>query len=470
MELAGYTAGQWLVLVQHELLLFTGLMFLAGAIDEWAVDLFWLWKKATGKLDTPRLPHGFEESSDADLGAAVFIPAWAEADVIGLTIRHMLAVWPQPSLRIYVGCYPNDPDTLAAASQAAGRDPRVRLVLTEEPGPSTKASCLNRLYRALLDDERRGAAPVACIILHDAEDMVDRAALPLIQAAMGGADFVQLPVLPAPQPVSRWIGSHYCEEFAEAHAKSMPVRDALGASIPSAGVGCGIDRKWLGRLAARRGNSLPFAADSLTEDYELGLTLHEMGADCRFLRVRSASGHLVATRACFPANLSAAVRQKTRWVNGIALHGWDRTGWGRSPSEIWMRVRDRRGPMTAFVTALAYLLLILVAAGQMAAWAGYEEPLQLTPVLRWLLLVNAAALAWRAVFRFAFTAREYGVLEGVRAVGRIPLSNIIAIMAGRRACFAYWRALRGAGVVWDKTDHAGHPSMDDEGRFARGAA
>ena len=343
-------------------------------------------------------------------------------------------------------------------------------MISREDGPTTKASCLNRLYQALRDDEAQGAARVKTVLLHDAEDMVDPAAVPLIDAAMAYADFVQLPVLPAPQPGSRWIGSHYCEEFAEAHAKAMPVRDALGASIPSAGVGCGIDRSWLDRLADARNTGLPFAADSLTEDYELGLTLHEMGARCRFLRVRSASGHLVATRACFPSSLSSAVRQKTRWVNGIALHGWDRTGWGRRPAEIWMRLRDRRGPLTAFVLALAYLLLILAALGQFAAWMGIGEPLRLTPVLRGMLIANAVALAWRAAFRFGFTAREYGALEGARAVARIPLANIIAIMAGRRACIAYWRALRGSGVVWDKTDHAAHPQMDGEGRFARVAA
>ena len=470
MVFAGYTAAQWLVLVQHELLLFTGLMFLVGAIDEWSVDLVWVWKKITGQIPTQDLTPDLEGSPPLNRKTAILIPAWAEEEVIGLTIRHLLDVWPQGALRLYIGCYPNDAATIAAACLAAGDDPRVRLVISGEDGPTTKASCLNRLYQALRDDEAQGAARVKTVLLHDAEDMVDPAAVPLIDAAMAYADFVQLPVLPAPQPGSRWIGSHYCEEFAEAHAKAMPVRDALGASIPSAGVGCGIDRSWLDRLADARNTGLPFAADSLTEDYELGLTLHEMGARCRFLRVRSASGHLVATRACFPSSLSSAVRQKTRWVNGIALHGWDRTGWGRRPAEIWMRLRDRRGPLTAFVLALAYLLLILAALGQFAAWMGIGEPLRLTPVLRGLLIANAVALAWRAAFRFGFTAREYGALEGARAVARIPLANIIAIMAGRRACIAYWRALRGSGVVWDKTDHAAHPQMDGEGRFARVAA
>ena len=41
---------------------------------------------------------------------------------------------------------------------------------------------------------------------------------------------------------------------------------------------------------------------------------------------------------------------------------------------------------------------------------------------------------------------------------RIPVANIIAIMAGRRALFAYVRTLRGADVSWDKTTHRSHPA------------
>ena len=42
---------------------------------------------------------------------------------------------------------------------------------------------------------------------------------------------------------------------------------------------------------------------------------------------------------------------------------------------------------------------------------------------------------------------------------RIPLANVIAIMAGRRALVAYVRTLRGAAVTWDKTAHLIHPTM-----------
>jgi bacteriophage N4 adsorption protein B len=45
VHLAGFTAGEWLLLIQHELLLFAGLFFFLGAIDELVVDGLWLWLK-----------------------------------------------------------------------------------------------------------------------------------------------------------------------------------------------------------------------------------------------------------------------------------------------------------------------------------------------------------------------------------------------------------------------------------------
>ena len=71
-----------------------------------------------------------------------------------------------------------------------------------------------------------------------------------------------------------------------------------------------------------------------------------------------------------------------------------------------------------------------------------------------------AGLAWRLVLRFVFTTREYGLKEGARAIFRIPLANVIAIMAGRRAFAAYWRSLTGGAVDWDKTVHSAHPAFE----------
>ncbi len=466
LDLAGDPVGawRWLELAEHELLLFAAVFFALGALDEMLVDLSWLCLRLSGKARDQRATG----APDAPLygPAAVLIPAWGEAEVIGAMLRHCRTNWQQSAVRFYAGCYRNDPATLAAMVEGAEGDYRVRIVVHAADGPTTKADCLNRLYAALVADERRSGTRMRSVILQDAEDMVHPAALAAIDNALATADFVQLPVLPVPQAGSRWIAGHYGDEFAEAHGKTMVVRDWLGVGIPAAGVGCGFAREALARIAAARGRGAeeaPFAAECLTEDYELGLLIAAGGGTSRFLRLRDADGGLVATRELFPSDLGVAVRQKTRWLHGIAFQGWDRLGWGVSGkplrlAELWMRLRDRRGPLTAIVLAVAYLGMALWAVLQVAEKAGWHVPQPIGDELRLLLWLNLASFVWRAAVRFGFTAQAYGWAEGLRALPRIPFANIIAIMAGRRALIAYLRTLTGGRVRWEKTPHLRHAS------------
>lgn len=459
VNVADLTAGDWFVLARHELLLFAATFFLIGAIDELALDLAYLWLRLTGRARTPKIDEAALVGKPLMGRCAVFIPAWREDQVIGATVRHALAAWPQPGLRLYVGCYRDDVATIAAVMRGSGGDRRVRIVINDVAGPTCKADCLNRLYRALRDDEAREGAGVRMVLLHDAEDMVDAAALPLLDTALEHADFVQLPVLALPQGPSQLVMGHYADEFAEAHGKAMVVRSALGQGIPGAGVGCAIARPWLDRLDRHRGGAGPFATGALTEDYELGLQSAALGARGRFLRVRTAEGRLVATRAFFPATMPAAIRQKARWINGIALQGWDRLGWRGPPGALWMQLRDRRGPLAAFLLALAYLLLAVAGIELALAHSGIVVRSPLTPTVEMMLTASLLALVWRLAVRALFTGREFGAIEGMLAVPRVIVSNVVAIIAARKALFAYVGMLRGARTFWDKTDHTCHPAF-----------
>ena len=450
-------------MLEHELLLFVGIFFLVGAADELAVDFAWIWLRLTGQGKTPVVERRQVSSEPLAGPAAVLIPAWQEEDVIADTIRHLLAAWPQEQLRLYVGCYRNDRPSAEAIIAGIGGDSRARMIVHDRDGPSTKADCLNRIYAALLEDEARHGFRARMILLHDAEDLVDPAALSLLDQAMGDADFVQLPVLPLVQRRSRWVAGHYCEEFAEAHGKAMVVRGRLSAGLPAAGVGCAFSGDLLDEMARKfGGGSEPFSPECLTEDYELGLRVRLLGRRSTFLRMRGDDGRLVATRACFPHQLGAAIRQKTRWIYGIAFQGWERLGWAGRGSEMWMRLRDRRGPFNAFVLAVAYLLVVVAGALYLLEWAGYPRPWPFDPLVKLLITINLLCFVWRVAMRVGFTAREYGWGEGIRAVLRIPVANIIAIMAGRRALFAYIRSLAGEMPAWDKTRHSAHPELPIE--------
>ncbi len=288
-------------------------------------------------------------------------------------------------------------------------------------------------------------------MLHDAEDLVHPLELRLFDRLIERAALVQLPVLPLPDPESRWIAGHYADEFAQSHLKELVVREAVGAAIPLAGVGCAIERDAIDRLAAAHGGR-PFAATSLTEDYELGLRLGALGLKTMFVRLPAVPGSraVVASRGHFPAELNCAVRQKARWIGGIALAGWDRLGWSGGIGERWMRMRDRRGPFAALLLVAGYVAVLLWIQIQLAAAMGAPLRFEASPVLAVLLMLNAWLLGWRLLMRFGFTSAAYGLREGLRSIPRIVIANLIAILAARRALTLHET---GGPKKWDKTRH-----------------
>src|SRR5262249_32971139 len=155
-----------------------------------------------------------------------------------------------------------------------------------------------------------------------------------------------------------WEFTHgtYCDEFAQSHLKELHVRVALGGFLPSAGVGTAYRRRALDRLAWNNGGQ-PFDPTSLTEDYRTGLELHRLGcsevlldafssAQSRERKGADPSVRLTgpaATREYFPRPFRAAVRQKARWIAGIALQSWQQFGWQAGPGQLYWLWRDRKG-------------------------------------------------------------------------------------------------------------------------------
>jgi adsorption protein B len=442
-----------LVRVAAELALFSGVGFLVFALNDLAVDLIYfgrrVWRSATVYR---RFPRAFaatmaEEVRDQRF-IAIFVPAWDEASVIGAMLKSTLARLDYANYRLFVGCYRNDPATTAAVESLS--DNRVQLVVVEEDGPTTKADCLNHIYDALLAYELEHK-PAVAVVLHDAEDVVHPLELSIFNSLIDRAGAIQLPVLPLPDPRSRWIAGHYCDEFAEAHTKELVVREAIGASIPLAGVGCAIARRPLSRVAALH-EGTPFAGGSMTEDYELGLRLGELGLKTMFVRIPAVPGNrsVVASRGHFPGSFGEAVRQKARWLGGIALHGWDRLGWSGGLGERWMRMRDRRGPIAALLLFCGYSAALLWSQMWVAEALGAPIQVSIGPVLATLLWINLWLLLWRIAMRALFTGSDYGWKEGVLSVPRLVVGNFIAICAAARALSLY---LGKAPRVWDKTRH-----------------
>jgi adsorption protein B len=447
---------QWLAafdFLLRETSLFAAVGFLVLGAGDLALDLIWI-GRTLGRRQ--RVPHCGAGVTAADLPRAehpgpiaIFVPAWDEAEVIGRMLGHTLASIDHRDFRLYVGCYPNDQATIGAVRTID--DPRLSLVLGPAPGPTTKADCLNHIWQAMMKDEEISGRRFKAAVLHDAEDVVHSAELRVFESLVERFDLVQLPVLPLIDPRSRWIAGHYADEFAEAHGKELVVREALGAGLPSAGVGCAIARGALDRLAEAHGT--PFDSESLTEDYELGLRLHTIGGRSAFVRLSGAPGRPdVSVREYFPVTLSAAVGQKARWMRGIALSGWDRLGWSGGWAERWMRMRDRQSVLAALILAAGYLALLLWTLRGAGTLAGLAPSFHIPDFLRALLLANGGLLAWRLAMRAGFVARAYGWSEALRSVPRMVVANAIAMLAARQAVMRY--AGQGTARRWDKTAHA----------------
>ena len=181
--------------VCHELILFSAIGFLIGGIDELAVDTIWivrqLWRKwfiypkferATTKTILPPRSPGH---------LAVFIPAWDESTVIAEMLTATTARYSGAKYTIFIGCYPNDQPTISAVKSVGHR--RVRLVICNHDGPTTKADCLNTLWRELQAQQVLTGINYKAVILHDAEDLVSPDELIIFDRLIETNALVQLP-------------------------------------------------------------------------------------------------------------------------------------------------------------------------------------------------------------------------------------------------------------------------------------
>ncbi len=397
----------------------------------------------------------------AEKRMAVFVPLWREDGVIGTMIERNLAALRYRRVDFFLGTYPNDPATTEAVRDLAARFANVHLVTCPHGGPTSKADCLNWIYEGMREFERRRAARFEVVVTHDAEDLMHPRSLDCINRYTSHYDMVQIPVLPLPTPWWRLTHGVYCDEFAEYQTKDIPARQALGGFLPSNGVGTGYRREVLDKLAAAQAGRV-FDPECLTEDYENGLRLHRLGCRQLFVRLSLRDGAPVATREYFPRRFRQAVRQRTRWVLGIALQGWQRHGWRGGARQVFWLWRDRKGLAGSLLSALANLLSAAVAGVWLAsALSGRTFPLAAlaeSAAVRRCFWVAAALMLIQTALRAACVYRLYGWKMAATAPLRVWWANALNATAVTMAIRRYLlHRLTGEPLRWGKTEHA-YPS------------
>ncbi len=81
------------------------------------------------------------------------VPAWHETGVIGKMAELAATTLDYENYHIFVGTYPNDPDTQRDVDQVCARFSNVHKVVCARPGPTSKADCLNNVLDAILQFE-----------------------------------------------------------------------------------------------------------------------------------------------------------------------------------------------------------------------------------------------------------------------------------------------------------------------------
>ncbi len=394
--------------------------------------------------------------SKAEKRTAILVPLWHEDGVIGKMLDHNVGAIQYRNYALFAGAYPNDGPTVAAVRRAAARLPRVHLALCPHDGPTSKADCLNWIYRRMLDYERQHAVRFDVIVVHDAEDLIHPEELRRIDRALDRCGMVQIPVLPLRTPFRRFTHGVYCDEFAEYQTKDVPARLLLGGFLPSNGVGTGYAR-WALEAAAVGRHGRVFDPGCLTEDYEIGLRLHQNGCRQVFLPIQFVAGQPVATREFFPQRLRPALKQRTRWVLGISLQAWERHGWSGGWRRLYWFWRDRKGLAGNPASALANLILAYGLATWIwsrAAGAPWALGSLGHPWLAPLLYPTLFLTLHRTAVRCGCVARIYGWKFAAGVPLRMFWANWINFFATAAALARYAAArLLGRPLVWLKTEH-----------------
>ena len=458
------------------------IVILISSLDDLAIDIVYWGRTLYRALfvhtrHSPLEPEALVKRDEQPL--AVIIPAWKEADVIAPMLESFVETIDYHDYTIFVGTYPNDPETVAEVERLRRRFRRLVRVDVGAPGPTCKADCLNAVVQSVVAFEAERGVRFSGVVLHDSEDVVHPLELRFFNYLLPRKDMVQIPVMPLERRWDRWVGNTYLDEFAEAHGRDLVVREALTGSVPSAGVGTCFSRRALDVLMEAR-SGRPFNTDTLTEDYDIAARLNQAGlnsiiarfmvdTDMRRAPIISGEGRIVrahvplSVREFFPDSFTQASRQRGRWIIGIGLQSWRQLGWEGSFGDRYFLLRDRKGVLTALVLAPAYLLGLLISILIIMETWGFSGPLHLFSALPFMTAVfamNLMLLLVRALQRAYFVSRLYGPGQAALSVPRLVVSNFVNFVAAIRAWRAYLGHLAtGDPIAWDKTDHD-FPSLE----------
>lgn len=447
--------------------------FAIGGLDDFFVDIYYWVRQIYRRLFKKRLikPLTLDQLLSIDeKPIALMIPAWREAGIIKKMLLNTLNTIDYRNYFIFVGCYPNDPETQAEVDQVSEVYPQVIKVINSKPGPTTKADNLNEIYRGLCHFEKETGLTFDLVVLSDSEDIHHPLSFKLFNYLMPRFEMIQIPVIPLEMPWHSFVGGVYMDEFAENHLKELIVREKIARILPSAGTSTAFWRESLKKLDEENNQQI-FNPKSLTEDYEVGIRLGKLGLKQIILvqwveRVVTRKDQakpkkvreLVATRAFFLEEFRKAMRQRARWVYGIAWQGLRNIGWDRNLKVSYTLLRDRLSFFTNFLYVFGYLLIAYI----LACWVAhlfrpdFAIPALVHPDEIWwkLALLVLFFFCWRILMRIVFVKKIYGLGQALLSPIRIIVGNVLNFASSTLAMLWLIRAVSTRKEqTWIKTEH-----------------
>ncbi|WP_413561305.1 glycosyltransferase [Bdellovibrio sp. HCB209] len=432
-------------------------------LDDLFIDLIAFLKRLRPTILSPSALKEMKELPQKHI--AIMIANWKEYEVIGPMIRGNIRGIDYDNYTFFLGVYPNDTETWQEASRLEKAYPdKVVVVVNSEPGPTSKGQMLNEIARQIIASEEVTGKTMDLLLLQDSEDVVHPHAFTLLNYSSLEADFIQIPVFSFDVPKTSLVGGVYIDEFSESHTKDLLVRQAMGAAIPSAGVGTCISREFVKTMMSLQDGQL-MKEDTLTEDYHLGIIAKPLGFKSKFVcaEIFHEDGHkeFIATREYFPNKFAASVRQKSRWTLGIAYQGLDNIQWNGSIVDKYFLLRDRKGPACSVLTVLSLVVLFGMIGLQLMD--GEIPPLLQTEFFSVLLMFNAGAMFLRILQRMSAVHRVNDFSQAMMVPARWLVANAVNVLASLKAHRQYRESQRtGKRPVWIKTDHQmpAHFGMD----------
>ena len=477
MEFIDFFGIYWLII--KYLIYFAAIIILLSSLDDFFIDIYYwirrLWRKIT--VYKKHKPFDVNELyKNEEKALAIMVPAWKETGVVAEMAALAASTFEYYNYHIFIGTYPNDPDTQAEVDQVVQHYQNVHKVITKDPGPTSKSDCLNNIVGQIFNFEKSHNTKFEAFILHDAEDVIHPLELKLFNHLLiKGNDLIQVPVVPFERKWYEFTSGHYEDEFAETHGKDMIVRESILGFVPSAGVGTALSRKAIQKLRELHKGQV-FILGTLTEDYNLGFELFKAKMKLIFVRlpveieymtknlfgktVTRKKSILIAVREFFPSTFQTAVRQKSRWIIGIVFQGWQSIGWDKhSLATNYILFRDRKAIFTNLANLLAYFLVVNICIMMVYSkfttdtW-WFPQLVEKNSLLWSILIMNAFFLFNRIIQRMYFSYLNFGLRGAILSVPRIIWGNFINIFAMWRATSQVLGRTSGVkGLNWDKTTH-----------------